>query len=198
VSFLPPPRTSLRIIDNSALTACAQQYLPEYGPDFQVHVQTPFNKLNLYTATLTILGEDEPLLHTRFCRTPVEALSNLRIMIMVCEDPDTKSRVARAREKNMRRKQERTAKEGNDDPFKEGSNEDPFEHKSDDGPLDHEETARKIQEGTMREEADLWAQEKLARQQWDFTVRHFAGKKSRLETASRKSKSKTEVTTEDL
>lgn len=137
----------------------------------------------------------------------MEALSNLRIMIMVCEDPDTKSRVARAREEQLRRKQEGTAKEGNDDPFKEESNEDPFEqrsnddpfeHKSNDGPLDHEETARKIQECTMREEADLWAQEKLARQQWDFTVRHFAGKKSRLETASRKSKRKTEVATEDL
>ena len=146
----------------------------------------------------------------------MEALSNLRIMIMVCEDPDTKSRVARARKEQLRRKQEGTAKEGNDDPFEEESNEDPFEqrsnddpfehksnddpfeHKSNDGPLDHEETARKIQEGTMREEADLWAQEKLARQQWDFTVRHFAGKKSRLETASRKSKSKTEVATEDL
>jgi hypothetical protein len=195
----------LRITNNSIFTACAQQYLPEYGPDFQVHVQTPFNKLNLYTATLTILGEDEPLLHTRFCRTPVEALSNLRIMIMVCEDPDTKSRVARAREEKKRRKQERTARDKDDDPFKEEStdgsykeesNDHPFGQRGYDGPLGHEETASKIQEGTMREEADLWAQEKLARQQWDFTVRHFAGKKSRHESASRKSK--TEVVTEDL
>lgn len=135
----------------------------------------------------------------------MEALSNLRIMIMVCEDPDTKSRVARTREEKMRRKREGTAQDKSDDPFNEESRDSPFdeqskndhfEQRSDDGPGDDEEKAKKIQEDATRELDDLWAQEKLARQQWDFTVRHFAGKKSRHETASRRSK--IEVVTEDL
>ncbi|KAH0148854.1 hypothetical protein KCU67_g11286, partial [Aureobasidium melanogenum] len=85
----------------------AQQKFPEYGDKYQVHVQTPFDKVNLYTATLTILGEDEPLLQTKFCPTPVEALSNLRIMIMVCEDPNTKVKKLAEQRKNEERAAEK-------------------------------------------------------------------------------------------
>jgi hypothetical protein len=164
--------------------------MPEYGPNFQVHVQTPFKKLNLYTATLTIVGEDEPLLHTRFCPTPVEALSNLRIMIMVCEDPGAKERLAELREA-MRGTQEGAEQESNDDPFKEESNTEPFKEESrfeeigDDSSCSSEEMANRIREREMLAELDLLAKEKLAREQWSFTVTQLSGKKSRRATERR-------------
>jgi hypothetical protein len=167
--------------------------MPEYGPNFQVHVQTPFKKLNLYTATLTIVGKDEPLLHTRFCPTPVEALSNLRIMIMVCEDPGAKERLAELREA-MRGTQEGAEQESNDDPSKEESNTDPFKEESndnrfeeisDDSSCSSEEMANRIREREMLAELDLLAKEKLAREQWNFTVTQLSGKKSRRATERR-------------
>jgi hypothetical protein len=167
--------------------------MPEYGPNFQVHVQTPFKKLNLYTATLTIVGEDEPLLQTRFCPTPVEALSNLRIMIMVCEDPGAKERLAELREA-MRGTQEGAEQESNDDPSKEESNTDPFKEESndnrfeeisDDSSCSSEEMANRIREREMLAELDLLAKEKLAREQWNFTVTQLSGKKSRRATERR-------------
>jgi hypothetical protein len=181
--------------------------MPEYGPNFQVHVQTPFKKLNLYTATLTIVGEDEPLLHTRFCPTPVDALSNLRIMIMVCEDPGAKERLAELREA-MRGTQEGAEQESNDDLFKEESSTDPFKGESNTDPFKEEsnvnrseeisdssscsseEMANRIREREMLAELDLLAKEKLAREQWNFTVTQLSGKKSRRATERREKKSR--------
>jgi hypothetical protein len=172
--------------------------MPEYGPNFQVHVQTPFKKLNLYTATLTIVGEDEPLLHTRFCPTPVDALSNLRIMIMVCEDPGAKERLAELREA-MRGTQEGAEEESNDDLFKEESNTDPFKEEnnnnrfeeiSDGSSCSSEEMANRIREREMLAELDLLAKEKLAREQWNFTVTQLSGKKSRRATERREKKNR--------
>jgi hypothetical protein len=172
--------------------------MPEYGPNFQVHVQTPFKKLNLYTATLTIVGEDEPLLHTRFCPTPVDALSNLRIMIMVCEDPGAKERLAELREA-MRGTQEGAEQESNDDPFKEESSTDPFkgesnvnrfEEISDSSSCSSQEMANRIREREMLAELDLLAKEKLAREQWNFTVTQLSGKKSRRATERREKKNR--------
>jgi hypothetical protein len=172
--------------------------MPEYGPNFQVHVQTPFKKLNLYTATLTIVGEDEPLLHTRFCPTPVDALSNLRIMIMVCEDPGAKERLAELREA-MRGTQEGAGQESNDDPFKEESNTDPFKEESnvnrfeeisDSSSCSSQEMANRIREREMLAELDLLAKEKLAREQWNFTVTQLSGKKSRRATERREKKNR--------
>jgi hypothetical protein len=172
--------------------------MPEYGPNFQVHVQTPFKKLNLYTATLTIVGEDEPLLHTRFCPTPVDALSNLRIMIMVCEDPGAKERLAELREA-MRGTQEGAEQESNDDPFKEESNTDPFKEESnvnrfeeisDSSSCSSQEMANRIREREMLAELDLLAKEKLAREQWNFTVTQLSGKKSRRATERREKKNR--------
>jgi hypothetical protein len=67
--------------------ADAVKYLPHYGENFEVRVQTPYQKLPLYTATLTVAGETEPLLHTKVCSTPVATLMNLRIMIECSRDP---------------------------------------------------------------------------------------------------------------
>lgn len=131
-------------------------------------MQQPFNKLNLYTATLTILGEDEPLLHTKFCPTPVEALSNLRIMIMVCEDPNTK-----AKREEQRKNEERT--EG----------EDAGQEKHED-PVDSQDQAREQTEDEMRAEEEARVKEKLAREQWGFTLAQLGGKKSRHAAAVRK------------
>jgi hypothetical protein len=145
--------------------------MPEYGANFQVHVQTPFKKLNLYTATLTIVGEDEPLLHTRFCPTPVERLAELR--------------------EAMRGTQEGAEQESNDDPFKEESNTEPFKEESrfeeigDDSSCSSEEMANRIREREMLAELDLLAKEKLAREQWSFTVTQLSGKKSRRATERR-------------
>ncbi|THV83477.1 hypothetical protein D6D29_03849 [Aureobasidium pullulans] len=72
----------------------AHKHLPEYGSDFQIHIQTPFKKLNIYTATLSIPGDPEPLFLTKSCPTPTEALETLRVMIMVSEDPLTKEKLA--------------------------------------------------------------------------------------------------------
>ncbi|KAG9654625.1 hypothetical protein KCU64_g7088, partial [Aureobasidium melanogenum] len=140
----------------------AQQKFPEYGDKYQVHVQTPFDKVNLYTATLTILGEDEPLLQTKFCPTPVEALSNLRIMIMICEDPNTKAKKLSEQRKNEER------------PKREGA-----ELKNDEGPVDSENSARKQREDEMRAEKSSLDNERLAKEQWDSLLTQLGGKKSR-------------------
>lgn len=134
---------------------------PEYGDKFQVHVQQPFNELNLYTATLTILGEDEPLLQTKLCPTPVEALSNLRIMIMVCEDPNTK-----AKREEQRKKQERNERED-------------AEQEIHENPVDSEDQTKEQSEDEMRAEEKIRVKEKLAREQWGFTLARLGGKKSR-------------------
>jgi hypothetical protein len=150
-------------------------------------VQTPFKKLNLYTATLTILGEDEPLLHTKFCPTPVDALSNLRIMIMVCEDPGAEERLAELREA-MGGKPQGGEQGHAHDPFNDKSNGDTFKKKSDDGSSSSEEIVNKDREAVMLAELDLLAKEKLAREQWDFTVANLAGEKSSHATDRRKDK----------
>jgi hypothetical protein len=191
---IPPHSYPLTPTNTSASTACAQNYLPEYGPNFQVHVQTPFKKLNLYTATLTILGEDEPLLQTKFCPTPVDALSNLRIMIMVCEDPGAEERLAELREA-MGGKDKGGEQEHAHDPFNDRDNSDPFRKKSDHGSSDSQQTANQDREDAMIAELDLLAKEKLAREQWDFTVAHLAGKKSRHATSRRKERA--QVSAED-
>ncbi|KAH0006480.1 hypothetical protein KCU78_g12287, partial [Aureobasidium melanogenum] len=147
----------------------AQQKFPEYGDKYQVHVQTPFDKVNLYTATLTILGEDEPLLQTKFCPTPVEALSNLRIMIMVCEDPNTKVKKLAEQRKNEERAAEKDAKQENDE-----------------SPVDSENLARKQREDAMNAEKKSLDKERLARQQWDSLMSQLGGKKSRHAAEGRK------------
>ncbi|KAG9948014.1 hypothetical protein KCU85_g5348, partial [Aureobasidium melanogenum] len=137
----------------------AQEKFPEYGDKYQVHVQKPFDKVNLYTATLTILGEDEPLLQTKFCPTPVEALSNLRIMIMVCEDPNTKAKKLAEQHKNEERAAEKDVEK---------------EHaiqEIDEGPVDSEESDRKQREDAMRAE-----KERLAREQWDSLMTQLGSK----------------------
>ncbi|CAD0091154.1 unnamed protein product [Aureobasidium mustum] len=159
--------------NNSPISEIAARKLPEYGDKFQVHVQTPFDKLNLYTATLTIPGEDEPLLHTKFCRTPVEALSNLRIMIMVCEDPNTKAK----REEEQRKKQERPAEEKN------------AEQENDEGLVDSENLATKQHDDAMRAEQEALDREELAREQWDSTLAQLGGMKSRQAAGGRKRRS---------
>lgn len=88
-SFMLVPST-----DNIPAAAAAHKHLPEYGSDFQIHIQTPFKKLNIYTATLSIPGDPEPLFLTKSCPTPTEALETLRVMIMVSEDPLTKEKLA--------------------------------------------------------------------------------------------------------
>jgi hypothetical protein len=181
------PSSPLSPTNTFVSTACAQNYLPEYGHNFQVHVQTPFKKLNLYTATLTILGEDEPLLHTKFCPTPVDALSNLRIMIMVCEDPGAEERLAELREA-MGGKPQGGEQGHAHDPFNDKSNGDTFKKKSDDGSSSSEEIVNKDREAVMLAELDLLAKEKLAREQWDFTVANLAGEKSSHATDRRKDK----------
>lgn len=122
-------------------------------------MQKPFDKVNLYTATLTILGEDEPLLQTKFCPTPVEALSNLRIMIMVCEDPNTKAKKLAEQHKNEERAAEKDVEK---------------EHaiqEIDEGPVDSEESDRKQREDAMRAE-----KERLAREQWDSLMTQLGSK----------------------
>jgi hypothetical protein len=148
----------------------------------------------LYTATLTITGEDEPLLHTKFCPTPVDALSNLRIMIMVCEDPGADERLAELREA-MRGNQQNAGQKIDHDPFNDKINDDSFGKKSNDGSSDSEEMVSKSQEAAKLAELDLLAKEKLAREQWDFTVSHLADKKSD-HTAKRRRRN-VEVVTED-
>ncbi|KAG9658170.1 hypothetical protein KCU64_g4697, partial [Aureobasidium melanogenum] len=147
----------------------AQQKFPEYGDKYQVHVQTPFDKVNLYTATLTILGEDEPLLQTKFCPTPVEALSNLRIMIMVCEDPNTKAKKLAEQRKN----EERTGKEN-------------VEQENDEGPVNSENLARKQREDAMRAEKSSLDKEGLAKEQWDSLLSQLGGKQPRHAAGGRK------------
>ena len=121
-------------------------------------------------------------------------------MIMVCEDPDTKDRIEKLREVAQRRGKQRVAaqksaddpflEETNDRPFQEKSNDIPFEQRSSENFMDGDDMARKMKEKAMREEADL------AREQWEFTVAHMAGKKSRRVTQRRKRN--TRVVAEDL
>lgn len=127
-------------------------------------MQKPFDKVNLYTATLTILGEDEPLLQTKFCPTPVEALSNLRIMIMVCEDPNTKAKKLAEQRKNEERAAEKNAE-------KKMSGQENAVQEIDESPVDSEDSARKQREDAMRAE-----KERLAREQWDSLMTQLGSK----------------------
>jgi hypothetical protein len=116
-------------------------------------------------------------------------------MIMVCEDPGAEERLAELREA-MVGKPEGGEGESNHDHFNDRSNGDTFGKKRDDGSSDSEETAKKSQEAAMLAELELLAKEKLAREQWDFTVAHLAGNKSRHATGRRKEKS--QVVAEDF
>jgi hypothetical protein len=188
-----PPNTNPLHLTVDTLPACAQNYLPEYGSNYQIHVQQPFDKLNLYTATLTILGEDEPLLHTKFCRTPVEALSNLRIMVMSCQNPGKKEELEELRREQAMREALGSEKESG----KEESTEDCSEEQSSkellmqeskkglpgqrskNGSLISIERARKIWEEAFGAEDELVDKEELAREQWEFTRAQLAGMKPR-------------------
>ncbi|KAH0372876.1 hypothetical protein KCU65_g931, partial [Aureobasidium melanogenum] len=143
----------------------AQKKFPEYGDKYQVHVQQPFDKVNLYTATLTILGEDEPLLQTKFCPTPLEALSNLRIMIMVCEDPNTKAKRLAEQRKNEERAEKEEAEREN------------AVQEIDEGSVDSEYLAREQPEDEMRAKMEALEKERRAKEQWESLMEQLNGKK---------------------
>ncbi|KAK6004183.1 hypothetical protein QM012_009033 [Aureobasidium pullulans] len=173
--------------------------LPEYGDEYQVHVQQPFDKLNLYTATLTIAGEDEPLLHTKFCPTPVEALSNLRIMIMVCEDPGTKEKKLAGQRKNEECLEEEDADKEELERYMESEdlNKEKVEGhvESEDlnkgkleSPVKSDELTKEQDEDAMDADEEALNKEILARKQWESTLARLGGKRSRHAVGGRKAK----------
>lgn len=126
--------------------------------------------MNLYTATLTIVGEVEPLLHTRFCPTLVDALCNLRIMIIVSEDPSSKERLKQAKKAAMDAREER-----GEDAAVGGAEEGIAEDEDGEGNAESDHgkgNAEKGGDGIVDEEL-------LARMQWDFTLAQLAGKMPR-------------------